>query len=96
MAQLTVDFSVLRTLVNDIGAHIDRTDQNLDDLGKVVADLATSWEGGGHDAFHEAITEWFAAARDLRDQLHWIRAVVVNAHDNHAAAVDANVRIWRV
>ncbi|MGW4521182.1 WXG100 family type VII secretion target [Amycolatopsis sp. NPDC004378] len=96
MAQLTVDFSVLGTLVDDIGVHIDNTDQSLDELGRVVADLATCWTGAGQDAFHEAITEWFASARDLRDQLHWIRAVVVNAHDNHRAAVDANVRIWRV
>lgn len=95
MAQLTVDFSVLRTLVGDIGAHIDATDESLDALDKIVTDLATRWTGAGHDAFHEAITEWFSSARDLRDQLHWIRAVVTNAHDNHAAAVDASVRIWR-
>ncbi|QKV77221.1 WXG100 family type VII secretion target [Amycolatopsis sp. Hca4] len=96
MVQLTVDFSVLRTLVDDLGSHIDDTDRCLDELGEIVADLATCWTGAGHDAFHEAITEWFVSARDLRDQLRWIRTVVVNAHDNHAAAVDANVRIWRV
>ena len=96
MAQLTVDFSVLRILVGDIGVHIDKTDQSLDDLGKIIADLAACWTGAGHDAFRDAADEWFASARDLQDQLRWIRAVVVNAHDNHAAAVDANVRIWRV
>lgn len=49
----------------------------------------------GHDAFHDAITERFSSARDLRDQLHWIRGVVVNAHKNHASAVNANLRMWR-
>ena len=95
MAQLTVDFSVLRTLASDIAAHIDATDESLDALDEIVADLATCWAGAGHDAFHEAITEWFSSARDLRDQLHWSRGVVTNAHDNHAAAVETNVRIWR-
>ncbi|WP_410667016.1 WXG100 family type VII secretion target [Amycolatopsis sp. cmx-4-68] len=95
MTQLTVDLSVLRTLVGDIVAHVDHADQSLDTLDEIVADLAACWAGAGHDAFREAIAEWFASARDLRDQLHWIRDVVANAHDNHAAAVDANVRIWR-
>jgi WXG100 family type VII secretion target len=95
MAQLTVDFSVLRTLVDDIDAHVDATNASLDALDEIVSDLAMSWTGSGHDSFHEAITEWFSSARDLRDQLHWIRAVVTNAHDNHAAAVETNVRIWR-
>ncbi|MEU4248616.1 hypothetical protein AB0F15_14530, partial [Amycolatopsis sp. NPDC026612] len=44
--------------MGDLGAHIDSTDQSLDELGKIVADLASLWVGAGHDAFHEAITEW--------------------------------------
>ncbi|MEC3974305.1 WXG100 family type VII secretion target [Amycolatopsis sp. H20-H5] len=95
MDQLTVDFAVLKRTAEAIAKHIDATEGNLDELDRIVTDLKSSWKGDAQDAFGTAATEWFSAARDLRDQLHWLRDVVITAHDNHAKAVHVNVTIWQ-
>jgi len=74
---------------------MSRTTSRTWQPGRWPSELKSSWTGKGHDAFHDAITEWFSSAHDLRDQMHWIRDVVLKAHDNHATAVHTNVRIWR-
>lgn len=95
MDQLTVDFGVLRDLADSIARHIDVTTEDLDSVDELVRDLGRSWHGEAHDRFHDAIDEWSRSARELRDQLHWVREVVLNTHDNHARAVHANVSIWQ-
>lgn len=94
--RLTVDFVVLGGLAGSLAAQIDATDRMLDAVDQVVADLEAGWEGDGQEAFHEAMAEWFAGAREMRDELHRIREFVVTAHGNHAGAVETNSRIWRV
>lgn len=96
MDQLAVDFAALRDLAESIARHIDQTTEDLGQIDEVVRDLGRSWHGDAHDSFHDAMDEWFRSAQDLRDQLHWVRRVVLNAHDNHSQAVRANVRIWQV
>lgn len=92
---MTVDFTALGELVDSLAAHINAIEDELGEMEQIVQDLESSWEGDAQKAFHEAVAEWSSAARDLRDQLGWIRGLVVTAHDNHATAVRTNVAIWR-
>jgi WXG100 family type VII secretion target len=94
--QLRVDFPVLRATADSLAAHIDDTETKLGELEQTAEQLAATWSGDGHQAFHDTIREWLTAVRDLHEELERIRHFVVTTHNNHAHAVHTNTRFWRV
>jgi hypothetical protein len=54
------------------------------------------WLGDAQSAFAQHYGEWVAAARESHAGLPRIRDFVLTAHDNHSAALSANLGIWRV
>jgi WXG100 family type VII secretion target len=94
--RLVVDFSELRSLAVGIDKQVEDIEGLLDNLGKQVAALTELWDGAAADGFRRTQADWFTAADDLRVRLAGLRDMVVTAHDNHAGAVRANTRMWRV
>lgn len=96
MSGLIVDFAGLRLLAGGIDQRVKEIEGLLDDLGTRISALTELWEGAAAEGFRITQAGWFAAAEDVRVRLAGLRDMVVNAHDNHAGAVRANTRMWRV
>jgi WXG100 family type VII secretion target len=96
MATLVVDFAALDRLRTAIAASIEDTSQHLQTLTDQVRWLSTEWSGAASDGFQKMVSDWLAAQADLRQQLSYLRTVVMTAHDNHASAVATNINMWRV
>jgi WXG100 family type VII secretion target len=90
----TVDVTELHQVVADIGACQAELRSLADEIAAQVHQLHSSWEGEAAVAQEVAQQVWQAGFRDMRDALGQMRAAACVAHDNYAAAVGANVRMW--
>ncbi|MFJ7210499.1 WXG100 family type VII secretion target [Amycolatopsis sp. NPDC098790] len=95
MGTLRVDFAALRTRAQDLETAFDEADALLTRLEQELAEALGDWLGDGRSAFARRYAEWVAAARQLHADLPRIRDFVLTAHDNHGAALSANLDIWR-
>jgi WXG100 family type VII secretion target len=93
---LRVDFSALRSRADDLETAFDQAEELLTTLEQELKDALGEWLGDGQSAFARRYGEWVAAARELHADLPRIRDFVLTAHDNHSAALSANLGIWRV
>jgi uncharacterized protein YukE len=83
----------LRTRAEGLEAAFDEADELLNRLEQELNDALGDWLGDGSSAFARHYGEWVTAARDLHAELP--RNFVRTAHDNHGAALSANLGIWR-
>jgi WXG100 family type VII secretion target len=93
---LRVDFSALRAQADDLESAFNRAEELLAKLEQELKDALGDWLGDGQSAFARSYGEWVAAARELHTDLPRMRDFVLTAHDNHGAALSANLGIWRV
>jgi WXG100 family type VII secretion target len=91
---LRVDFAALRSRAQDLGTAFDQAEELLVRLDQELKDALGDWLGDGQSAFARRYAEWAAAARELHSDLPRIRDFVLTAHDNHSAALAANLDIW--
>lgn len=96
MGTLRVEFEVLRSQAASLDEAFEQTDELLTRLEGELKSALRDWSGDANDAFRQRYDDWVAAARELHADLPKIRDFVLNAHDNHARALSANVDIWRV
>lgn len=96
MGTLRVDFSALRAQADDLESAFNRAEELLAKLEQELKDALGDWLGDGQSAFARSYGEWVAAARELHTDLPRMRDFVLTAHDNHGAALSANLGIWRV
>ncbi|MFI5584008.1 WXG100 family type VII secretion target [Amycolatopsis sp. NPDC051758] len=96
MGTLRVDFSALRAQADDLESAFNRAEELLTKLEQELKDALGDWLGDGQSAFARSYGDWVAAARELHTDLPRIRDLVLTAHDNHGAALSANLGIWRV
>jgi WXG100 family type VII secretion target len=73
----------------------DRFGESLDSVDRVVRELAADWTGAASEEFQQAAARWRSASNDLHASLLQVKALLLTAHDNYAAAESANVRMWR-
>jgi WXG100 family type VII secretion target len=92
---LRVDFAALRTRAEGLETAFDEAGELLIRLEQELTDALGDWLGDGSSAFARHYGEWVAAARDLHAELPRLRDFVRTAHDNHGAALSANLGIWR-
>ena len=71
-------------------------------LNTITSDLETQrralhdeWEGLAAQAHSEAHAQWTAGMVAMRQAMSDLRAAARAAHDNYAAAGDANLAMWR-
>ena len=57
--------------------------------------MHAGWTGAAAQAQESAHEQWRAGAAEVQDALAALRAVGPTAHENYAAAVLANRRMWR-
>ncbi|WP_196425870.1 WXG100 family type VII secretion target [Amycolatopsis camponoti] len=95
MGTLRVDFSALRAQADALDHAFGRAEELLAQLEQELKDALGAWLGEGQNAFATAYGEWVVAARELHSDLPRIREFVLTAHDNHGAALSANLGIWR-
>jgi WXG100 family type VII secretion target len=93
---LRVDFSALRAQADDLESAFSRAEELLAKLEQELKDALGDWLGDGQSAFARSYREWAAAAREMHADLPRIRDFVLAAHDNHGAALSANLGIWQV
>src|SRR2546421_8292628 len=92
---LRVDFSALRSRAQALDDAFRQTEELLDRLEQELKDALGDWLGDGQSAFAQRYGEWVGAAKELHADLPKIRDFVLTAHDNHGAALSANLGIWR-
>ncbi|WP_370970371.1 WXG100 family type VII secretion target [Amycolatopsis sp. cg9] len=95
MGTLRVDFSALRDQAQALDTAFDQAEELLTRLEQELRDALGEWLGDGQSAFARRYADWVAAARELHADLPRMRDLVLTAHDNHGAALSANLDIWR-
>jgi WXG100 family type VII secretion target len=72
----------------------DQLHQTLTELDSELSRSLAEWTGDAAAAYGAAHREWSAAARDMVDQLTWLRTVIATARDNYGSARSAGLRMW--
>jgi WXG100 family type VII secretion target len=93
---LSVDLGELQVVMSDLLRNENHFEDALTGLERQVDAVLTKWEGRASEGFQGTYRNWRSVAEDLRARLGDLRAFVLNAHDNHDAAIDANLKIWRI
>lgn len=91
---ITVDYSVLTDLQGTMRETYDAIEENLASLSSQVDAVVAVWEGAASDGFQQTVRSWRDAAADLQNQLAELHNMVGRAHDNQAATVRSNSKIW--
>lgn len=91
----SVDLDRLDGTVADLEAFERHLDSELAKLDALVAKLAGSWSGDAFEAYQAAHNTWTEGAARMRASLAQMRAAALTARTNYAAAVAANVAMWR-
>ena len=95
MARVRYDLPEMERAETSIRESIERIEAQLADLRAALAPLRASWTGDAADAWDAHQVTWDAAAADLTASLTYLHQVLSNARGNYAAAIEANIRMWR-
>lgn len=90
-----LDPAALAALVRRMAACV-RTLQDLtDDVERSIVTLQGTWHGEAAQAQELAHREWEQGLTTMREAIDDLRDKGQTAHDNYAAAVEANVSMWQ-
>lgn len=91
---ITVDYAALGSFRGRMQEIYQDIETHLTDLQQQVEAVSEIWEGAASEGFQDTISDWQQSAADLQDRLAELHNFVCRAHDNQAAAVASNSRIW--
>ncbi|MFD7709239.1 WXG100 family type VII secretion target [Streptomyces sp. NPDC059785] len=80
--ELVVKYGALSGAATEIGNQASQLESDLDDIKKMVASVASGWEGEAHETYKQQQAAWDKEARDIHQALVSIAKVV------HAAGGD--------
>jgi WXG100 family type VII secretion target len=91
---ITLDYAAMSALQGRMAGVYRDTETTLNSLKQQVEAVSRLWEGAASEGFQQTVRDWQQAAADLQDRLAELHNFVGRAHDNQAAAVASNTRIW--
>jgi WXG100 family type VII secretion target len=89
-----VDLAELLDTVDRMASFERSLAEAWDDVDARVNRLHATWSGSAAAAHRAAHDQWRAGAAQMHAALVVMRRIATTAHDNYAAAVSANLRMW--
>jgi WXG100 family type VII secretion target len=85
MTGISMSYSNVAQLAQDVKTAANHIQQELDDLKKRVADASTHWNGETKEAYARLQADWDHNVQDLHQHLNLIAAEVGRAPDSYHA-----------
>ena len=95
MTRFTADLDILLSTISDMGSFESRVVALLSELDEVVGELHGTWSGVAATAHRDAHARWRAGADEMHQAGIVMRRAAQRAHDNYAAAAEANEQMWK-
>ena len=95
MTHFVADLDHLLSTIADLGAFEERLSTLLSELDEVVDELHGTWSGVAATGHRDAHARWRAGADEMHRAGVLMRKAAQRAHDNYAAAADANEQMWQ-
>lgn len=92
--RIKATFGSLDELVGTIERTTAEIEQELDTLTGQLRTLAQQWTGSTSEAFQNKMSQWNAAADDLRNSLRRLGRILDTTTANYRSAVTTNTRMW--
>ncbi|MFF3661454.1 WXG100 family type VII secretion target [Streptomyces olivochromogenes] len=77
--ELVVKYGALDAAATEIGNQAKQLEQDLEEIKKMVASVASGWEGEAHNMYKQQQAVWDKEARDIHQALVAIAQVVGRA-----------------
>lgn len=91
---ISVDFSTLQGMAEDLEGILKTLNEQLDLLYGQVKKVVLTWDGEARQTFVDQLDGWDRSAQDLQATQAWLHAIVVNGHHTYASAHQAVLRGW--